>query len=148
MADTSPTVREVAAGETSSVHAAMVALRPHHDDRAAFVDRVDRDQRPQGYRLLGAFDEGEPQAVGVLGFRPQAQLHLGDTLYVDDLSVLPAGRRRGVATALLDAVVAEARRLGCSAVTLDSGYQRRGAHALYLRYGFAMVSHHFAFDLS
>lgn len=147
MASAGTTVREVAAGETGSVHAAMAALRPHHGDRAAFVARVDRDLRPQGYRLLGAFGDGE-EAVGVLGFRPQALLHLGDTLYVDDLSVLPAGRRRGVATALLDAVAAEARRLGCSAVTLDSGYQRRDAHALYLRYGFAMVSHHFALDLA
>lgn len=148
MADADVTVREVAAGETGSVHVAMAALRPHHDDRDAFVTRVDRDQRPQGYRLLGAFEAGAAEAVGVLGFRPQAQLHLGDTLYVDDLSVLPAARRRGVATALLDAVVAAARRLGCSAVTLDSGHQRRDAHALYLRYGFAIVSHHFAFDVS
>lgn len=147
MAHAGPTVREVAAGATGSVHTAMAALRPHHDDRDAFVARVDQDLRPQGYRLLGAFEDGQVEAVGVLGFRPQALLHLGDTLYVDDLSVLPAGRRRGVATALLDAVAAEARRLGCSAVTLDSGYQRRDAHALYLRYGFAMVSHHFALDL-
>lgn len=138
------TVREVEQGRTASVHAAMAALRPHHDDLAGFVARVDEDQRPQGYRLLGAFEDGADQAVGVLGFRPQAQLHLGDTVYVDDLSVLPAARRAGVASALLDAVVAEARRLGCAAVTLDSGYQRRDAHALYLRYGFAMVSHHFA----
>lgn len=148
MADTGPTVREVAAGETGSVHAAMAALRPHHGDRGAFVVRVDRDLRPQGYRLLGAFEDGAPEAVGVLGFRPQSLLHLGDTLYVDDLSVLPTARRRGVATALLDAVAAEARRLECSAVTLDSGHQRRDAHTLYLRYGFAIVSHHFALDLS
>jgi GNAT superfamily N-acetyltransferase len=147
MADSGPMVREVGAGETGSVHAAMAALRPHHGDRQAFVARVDRDLRPQGYRLLGAFADGSAEAVGVLGFRPQALLHLGDTLYVDDLSVLPAGRRRGVATALLDAVAAEGRRLGCSAVTLDSGYQRRDAHALYLRYGFAIVSHHFALGL-
>lgn len=53
-----------------------------------------------------------------------------------------------VATALLDAVAAEARRSGGSAVTLDSGHQRRDAHALHLRYGFAIVSHHFALDLS
>lgn len=148
MAHTDPMVREVAAGETGSVHAAMAALRPHHGDREAFVARVDRGLRRQGYRLLGAFVDGQVEAVGVLGFRPQALLSLGDTLYVDDLSVLPTARRRGVATALLDAVAAEARRLGCSAVTLDSGHQRRDAHALYLRYGFAIVSHHFALDLS
>lgn len=142
------TVREVERGGTASVHTAMAALRPNHDDREGFVARVDEDLRPQGYRLLGAFEDDPGQAVGVLGFRPQAQLNLGDTLYVDDLSVLPAARRGGVASALLDAVVAEARRLGCTAVTLDSGYQRRDAHALYLRYGFAMVSHHFALGVT
>lgn len=138
------TIREVGVGDTASVHTAMVALRPHHDDASAFAARVDDDLRPQGYRLLGAFQDGDTDAVGVLGFRPQSLLHLGDTLYVDDLSVLPTARRAGVATALLDAVVAAARELGCTAVTLDSGYQRRDAHTLYLRYGFAMVSHHFA----
>ena len=142
------TVREVERGGTASVHTAMAALRPHHDDVDGFVAQVDDRQRPQGYRLLGAFERDAEQAVGVLGFRPVAQLHLGDTLYVDDLSVLPAARRGGVASALLDAVVAEARRLGCTAVTLDSGYQRRDAHALYLRYGFAMVSHHFALGVT
>lgn len=142
------TVREVERGGTATVHEAMVALRPHHDDVGAFVARVDGDLRPQGYRLFGAFDEDREQAVGVLGFRPQSLLHLGDTLYVDDLSVLPTARRGGVATALLDAVAAEGRRLGCTAVTLDSGHQRRDAHALYLRYGFAIVSHHFALGLT
>ena len=142
------TVREVASGQTASIHEAMVALRPHHDDVDAFVARVDGDLRPQGYRLLGAFEDGAEQALGVLGFRPQSLLHLGDTLYVDDLSVLPTARRGGVATALLDEVAAEGRRLGCTAVTLDSGHQRRDAHALYLRYGFAIVSHHFAFGLT
>ena len=34
----------------------MRALRTHYTDEAEFVRRVDEVQRPQGYRLVGAFD--------------------------------------------------------------------------------------------
>ena len=34
----------------------MRALRTHYTDEADFVRRVDEVQRPQGYRLVGAFD--------------------------------------------------------------------------------------------
>ena len=34
----------------------MRALRTHYADEAEFVRRVDEVQRPQGYRLVGAFD--------------------------------------------------------------------------------------------
>jgi GNAT superfamily N-acetyltransferase len=140
-------VREVAVGETHLVHAALVALRPHRDDRDALVARIDDVQRAEGYRLFGAFLGGEETAAGALGFRPQSVLGWGDTLYVDDLSVLPAVRRRGVAGALLDAVVAEGRARGCDAIHLDSGHQRHDAHKLYLAYGFNMTSHHFNLPL-
>ena len=38
----------------------MRALRTHYTDEAEFVRRVDEVQRPQGYRLVGAFDDGRP----------------------------------------------------------------------------------------
>jgi hypothetical protein len=36
----------------------MRALRTHHTDESGFVRRVDEVQRPEGYRIVGAF-EGE-----------------------------------------------------------------------------------------
>ena len=61
----------------------MRALRTHHEDEAGFVERVDEVQRPQGYRLVGAFEDG--RCVAVAGFRVIHNLAWGDTLYVDDL---------------------------------------------------------------
>jgi GNAT superfamily N-acetyltransferase len=76
-------------------------------------------------------------------------LYSGKTLYIDDLSTLPEGRGKGYASALLDYVIAEARTLGCTCVTLDSGHNpaRYDAHRLYLSKRFNIVSHHFRLDL-
>ena len=124
----------------------MIALRPHHGDRDEFVRRVDEVQRPQGYRLVGAFDDGDGEdALAVAGFRVIENLVSGRMLYVDDLSTLPEARRRGHAAALLDWCTEEAQRLGCDEVELDSavGPQRTDAHRLYFNRGFRIAAFHF-----
>ncbi len=122
----------------------MRALRTHYDDEARFVERVDEVQRPQGYRLVGVFEDGHCSAVA--GFRVIRNLAWGDTLYVDDLSTHPDARRRGHGRALLEWCAAEARRLGCDELHLDSsvGPEREEAHRLYLNAGMRITSHHFA----
>ncbi len=122
----------------------MRALRTHYDDEAGFVERVDEVQRPQGYRLVGVFEDGRCSAVA--GFRVIRNLAWGDTLYVDDLSTHPDARRRGHGKALLEWCAAEARRLGCDELHLDSGVgpEREEAHRLYLNSGMRISSHHFA----
>ena len=122
----------------------MRALRTHYDDEARFVERVDEVQRPQGYRLVGVFEDGRCGAVA--GFRVIRNLAWGDTLYVDDLSTHPDARRRGHGRALLEWCAAEARRLGCDELHLDSGVgpEREDAHRLYLNAGMRITSHHFA----
>ena len=52
------------------------------------------------------------------------------------LSVAPAGRRRGVGRALVEACLSRARRDGMSEVVIWSHPRMRGAHALYDRMGF------------
>ena len=52
------------------------------------------------------------------------------------LSVAPAGRRRGVARALVEACLARARRDAMSEVVIWSHPRMFGAHALYARMGF------------
>ena len=141
-------VREIAVGETALAFEALRALRPHVGDRDAFVRRVDELQRPQGYRLVAAVsDDGGVSAVA--GFRVQATLAFGRIVYVDDLSTLPAARRRGLARALLEWCAAEGRRLGCEALHLDSGVgaDREDAHRLYLNAGMRISSHHFSRQL-
>lgn len=142
-------IRELQVGQTHLAHAAMVELRPSYaGDVDRFVTRIDTVQRPQGFRLLAAFDPDDTAAAAVAGFRSIANLAWGDILYIDDLSTRADVRRRGYGAALLEAVAAEAARLGCDAVHLDSGHQRHDAHRVYLASGYRITSHHFARDLS
>ncbi len=129
----------------------MRALRTTLTGEADFVRLVDEVQRPQGYRLVGSFDQndGSP-AAAVAGFRVGHSLAWGGFLYVDDLSTSPDARRRGHAGLLTDWLLEEAGRLGCDSLHLDSGVglERADAHRLYLNHGLRIVSHHFATDLA
>jgi GNAT superfamily N-acetyltransferase len=139
-------VRELKVGETQLAHAAMRELRTAYGDAQAFIEHVDEVLRPGGYRLVGAFSPDRETAVAVAGFRTGDSLAWGRFLYVDDLSTAPEARRRGHAGVLLDWLVGEARRLGCSQLHLDSGTARErfDAHRLYYNHGLAIHSYHFA----
>ena len=131
-------IRELGPGETGLAFEAMRALRTGERDREAFARRVDELQRPQGYRLVAAFEQGETDAAAVAGFRVGDNLAWGHHLYVDDLSTHPEARRRGHGRALLDWLLEEARRLGCDQLHLDSGV------GLDLNSGLVISAHHFA----
>ena len=123
----------------------MRPLRPHLAGRDAFAARVDEVQRPEGYRLVAAFEDGD-EAVAVAGFRILHNLAWGTrALYVDDLSTHPDARRRGHAGALLGWLRAEARGLECDEFHLDSGVgrERLDAHRLYFNAGMRIASYHF-----
>jgi GNAT superfamily N-acetyltransferase len=136
-------VRELGPDETHLAFAAMVELRPHVASVEEFVTRVNERQRPEGYRLAAAFLDGEGDAVSVAGFRTANALHRGFFLYVDDFVTREAHRGGGFGRQVFAWVLAEARRLGCESVSLDSGVQRFGAHRFYLRAGMDITSHHF-----
>lgn len=114
-----------------------------------FVDRVNRLQRPEGYRVVASFADGEEQAAAVAGFRPGNQLVRGFHIYIDDLSTRAAFRGHGHAGGLLDWIDAEARRLGCRQIDLDSGVgvDRQDAHRLYLNKRMRISSYHFVREL-
>jgi GNAT superfamily N-acetyltransferase len=139
-------VRELPPSETRLAFLAMQALRTDLVDEHSFVRRVDEIQRPEGYRLLGSFEEGSSEAIAAAGFRTGHSLAWGHYLYVDDLSTLPQARRGGHGRALLEWLVEEAKRLGCDQLHLDSGVglDRADAHRLYLNAGMVIASHHFA----
>ncbi len=139
-------IRELLPPDTGLGFDAMQALRTELADEQSFARRVDDLQRPEGYRLIGAFEEGEPSAVAVAGFRTGNSLAWGHYLYVDDLSTLPQARRRGRGRSLLDWLLEEGKRLGCEQLHLDSGVglDRADAHRLYLNADLVIVSHHFA----
>lgn len=142
-------VRELLEGETRLAHEAMRALRPAYAAEADFVARVDGIQRAEGYRLVAAFVADREPAVAAAGFRTGHNLSWGHYLYVDDLATAPDARRQGHAGAVLAWLEAEARRLGCDQVHLDSGTGsgRFAAHRLYHAHGLAITAHHFAREL-
>jgi GNAT superfamily N-acetyltransferase len=139
-------LREIVPPNTALAFPAMQALRPHYAEESEFVERVDEVQRAEGYRLVGALEDGAPYALAVAGFRVGHNLAWGRFLYVDDLSTLPEARRRGYGRQLLEWLTEEARREGCDQLHLDSGVtaDRHDAHRLYLNSGLAITSHHFA----
>ena len=145
MNDLPLSVRELTGQDVANGYAVMHELRGHRPPLATaetFVAWV--PCHPEGYRLAGAFLEGQTDAAAVIGFRPMTLLYAGHTLYVDDLSTRAACRGRGLGTALLTWAEEEARRQGCEELHLDSGVQRFPAHRLYLKYGFNITAHHFA----
>jgi GNAT superfamily N-acetyltransferase len=139
-------IREVLPPDTGSAFRAMQALRADLRDEESFVRAVDDVQRAEGYRLVGAFEDGEREAAAVAGFRTGHSLAWGRYLYVDDLSTLPEARRRGHGRALLAWLLEEAGRLGCDQLHLDSGVgpDRSDAHRLYLNAEMVIAAHHFA----
>jgi GNAT superfamily N-acetyltransferase len=143
-------LREVGQGETGLVFEAMRELRPAFSDERAMAIRIDQVQRREGYRLVGVFVPGEERAIAVAGFRITHLLAWGRALYVDDLSTLPAARRRGAAGALVRWLIDEARRQGCEQLHLDSavGPERADAHRLYMSNGLRISAHHFQLELS
>ncbi|MDQ6878197.1 MAG: GNAT family N-acetyltransferase [Candidatus Dormibacteraeota bacterium] len=139
-------IRDLHAGETHLAYKAMLELRPAMGDEAAFVDRVDNVQRPEGYRLVASFIDGDVQAAAVAGFRVVHYISWGDALYCDDLSTRAEHRGKGHAGKLLDWMIEEARRLGCGQFHLDSGpgEDRQDAHRLYFNKGMRISAYHFS----
>ena len=121
---------EYAAGPTGRGHGldeavrarlpAVLAARPYYAGWLAFVD-------------------GEPAGVvncfeGVSTFRAQPLLN------IHDIAVSPRFQRRGVGSALLAAVEADARARGCCKITLEVLEGNSQAVAAYLKAGFEPYS--------
>jgi GNAT superfamily N-acetyltransferase len=141
-----PDVREILAGESHLAAAALLELRPHHTTPEALVARIDDVQRAEGYRVVASFQPGETDAAGAAGFRIMENLVWGRILYVDDLVTRAAARGRGHADALMAWMEAEARRLSCTDLELDSsvGPERQDAHRFYFRHRMRITAYHFA----
>lgn len=142
-----PTIQELDPQHTHLAYLAMLELRPHLTSRDQFVKHVNEDQRSEGYRLVGLFEENISEAVAAIGFRTSHSLAWGYYLYVDDLITRASFRGKGHGAALMQWVEEEARKLGCQQLHLDSGVQRFAAHRLYHSQHMRISSHHFQRDL-
>ena len=120
-------------------------LRPEFDEDG-FVSQMLR-QIGDGCRATVLFDDaGQPRAFAC--WRVLEMLAVGRHIYVDDLVTDAAARSRGYGKAMLDWLKAEAVRLGCSRLQLDSGTHRRDAHAFYLREGLRIEAFHLGIALA
>lgn len=97
----------------------------------AWSERQLRSLPPEAVYLV-ALEEGRICGIGCL-------YGIGDEAELQNLAVLPAYRRRGVARALLQELLAEAARRGCACVFLEVAEQNAPAQALYARFGFLPV---------
>jgi GNAT superfamily N-acetyltransferase len=122
----------------------MQQLRPHLQSEAEFVTRAEQ-QMTEGFKL--AMLEHEGKIVTVAGFRVQNMLASGLTMYVDDLVTGEAFRSHGHGKVMLDWLMAHASERACETFSLDSGTQRREAHAFYFRENMRISSFHFMLPL-
>ena len=118
----------------------MAELRPHLA-REAFLPTV-RAMQKDGLRLACIRDGG--RVVAVAGYRISTNLFCGRHLYVDDLVTADSERSKGHGKALLAWLRELAVRSGCDVFHLDSGVQRKRAHAFYEREGLALTAYHFS----
>lgn len=124
---------------------AFKELRPHLQSEDELVARW-RLQTAEGYQII-YIAGGGPVAAAAAGYRFLNTLAWGKILYLDDLVALPSARGTGLGTALLKHLQDEARRTGCDALHLDTGYQRHLAHRTYFRNGFRMDCMHLAWKV-
>jgi ribosomal protein S18 acetylase RimI-like enzyme len=132
------------AGDVDAVARLMARFRDHlekpgppDDEIRASVERILADDRAEF--LLAAADDAE--ALGVCQLRFRWSVWTGaDDCWLEDLYVLPEGRRSGLGRALVRAALDSARERGCVRIELDVDEDNEPALALYRACGFRLDS--------
>jgi ribosomal protein S18 acetylase RimI-like enzyme len=97
-----------------------------------------RSRVNDGLKVTVALRDGRVRGLITTLFLPAA-LRLGIFCSVRDLYVAPEARRSGIARALLDRVIAEARNAGAVRVSLQTEPTNTEAQSLYASLGFRHV---------
>jgi ribosomal protein S18 acetylase RimI-like enzyme len=131
--------------EAETVARLLVQFREHlgHSwpSENSFLASVERlIERPDTEFLLAAPDEDAPPAgVCQLRFRHSVWTASADC-WLEDLFVRDEGRRRGLATQLVELAMQRARERGCRRIELDTNETNAAALALYEGLGFSTSS--------
>jgi ribosomal protein S18 acetylase RimI-like enzyme len=132
-----PTVRRAETRDADAVLALVAGLgRPAvaedaEPQRQVFLDHLAFDDAA----VLVAEEDGSLTGIVSLWVRPRLNWTAPEA-WISELYVAPEHRRQGIAGALVDACIHEARRRGCHRVVLESARNRDDAHAFYRAYGF------------
>ena len=126
------TITRLGAADTERCAAALRAVGATPPDAATLAEAL---ARADGYVLL-AESGGAPVGLLTAVVIPKLDARRG-FLFVDELTVAPAWRRQGAATALLAAAEAAARALGLAGVRLLARPENAAARRLYARAGYA-----------
>jgi ribosomal protein S18 acetylase RimI-like enzyme len=122
----------------------MRQLRPGLQSAQELLERVTM-QGAQGYRLLAAWQEGQP--VALAGYRRVDNLIHGRFIYVDDLITDQAHRGRSYGERLLAELRELARNEHCQRLVLDTALANAYAQRFYFRCGLLASGLHFNMDL-
>jgi GNAT superfamily N-acetyltransferase len=134
-------IREAVAGDGAALHAMVHELAVHHGHAADFVSTPEDFARflagpnPVGGALIALWDEAP--AGCAIWHRSFSTFRGRETMYLEDLAVLPHHRRRGIGYELLKAVARLARARGVPAVTWVMMDWNEDARRLYARAGVA-----------
>lgn len=113
-----------------------LALGMNADFRAGFADRAAVERfLADGKNLLFAAISGGRVVGFAYGYRMARLDGAADMIYIHEVGVVEAMQRRGVGTAMLGALLDEARREGICKVFLITSRANVAANALYRRAG-------------
>jgi ribosomal protein S18 acetylase RimI-like enzyme len=133
------TARLATAADADAIGRLLDAFNREFGDPTPGPDWLSRRMRELLERdtcvLLSSEHAGDPAGLAVLRFRPELWAD-GLECYLAELYVVPAQRGQGLGGALLEAVLAEARRRGATRIELGTSEDDRVARALYERFGF------------
>jgi len=107
----------------------------YQDFAAELAGLPGRYASPAGVLLLAREAMGQP--VGCIALRP---LGTDGSCEMKRLYVAPAGRGGGLGRALVEAVIAEATRIGYREIRLDTLPSMQAAQALYEAIGFVPIT--------
>lgn len=122
----------------------MKQLRTHLNEDQ-YLTMVNRQRHTGNYEVAAVIEDGDVKCVA--GYRVSECLAYGRFLYVDDLVTGENSRSKNYGKQMMDWLVDEAKRLGCSQLHLDSGVQRHSAHRFYLRERMDITAFHFGLKL-
>lgn len=107
-------------------------LRGYLNDAEEWTDRA-LAMKPDGYRVLAAWDHG--QVLAVAGYRIMENLIHHRFLYVDDLVTAAGSRGRGLGAGLLKELTKIGNDEKCTRLVLDTAVTNTDARRFYGREG-------------